>query len=252
MFVCTKGNITILTKDEKVVLAAGDIAVIPPNFPHTKLGGNDDRECEWCGISFLCIKRQVKNSVKLYASFENFASNSKIVLIRDKLHFCNEITDIVRNSQKYNSVLPALKVVAAIGSLIHEYGNMACELHNDLCGQTSNADIGLLYKLNHIINSCFMIELTNAQIAERLFISERQLSRITAKHYGTSIRHLIIDRRLVSAEKLLHDTSNTVESIGKSVGYNSKSGFYRDFRKKYGVTPVQYRKISSVTDDKQI
>ncbi len=243
LFVCTRGNICIITPDKELNLFSGDIAVIPPNYPHTRFIGDKDSDSEWCSISYLCVKRQSKDSKELYDSFVALAAENNVVLMRDKLRFCLEIYDIVRNAPDHDSILPALRVVTAISGIIHECGDADSEIHHvQPSQQTSDIDIGLLYKLNHIINTYFMNELTNAQIAEMLFISERQLSRIATKHYGTSVRHLIIDRRLVTAEKLLHDTNNTVESIGTSLGYNSKSGFYRDFRKKYGVTPVEYRK----------
>ncbi len=239
---CTKGNICIITPDRKLNLSSGDIAVIPPNYPHTRLAGNDS-DSEWCSISFLCVKRQSKDSKELYDSFAALASENNVILMRDKLRFCREIYDIVRDAPDHDSILPALKVVAALSGIVHGFTDSESEIHHvQPSKQTSDIDIGLLYKLNHIINTYFMNELTNAQIAEMLFISERQLSRIATKHYGTSIRHLIIDRRLVTAEKLLQNTNNTAESIGTSVGYNSKSGFYRDFRRKYGVTPVECRK----------
>ena len=43
------------------------------------------------------------------------------------------------------------------------------------------------------------------------------------------------------ARTLLKNTSMTVESIADSVGYQNVEHFNRLFKKKYDLTPVQYR-----------
>lgn len=243
MFVCTKGKISLSTPEGVFELHGGDVALIPPNHPHTRLITTDDETAEWCAISFLFVKRQTKDSKKLYDTFEAVISDDKVVIIFNKHGFCSEIYDVVKTSAECDDILPALRVVTAISGILRDFKNTGNVTQN--INHSADIDIVLLYKLNHIINTHFMNELTNSQIAEMLFISERQLSRIAARHYGTSIHHAITDRRLAAAEKLLQDTDKTVESIGAFVGYKSKSGFYRDFRKKYGVTPIEYRRNST-------
>jgi len=241
--VCTEGAITLGTADGIFDIHSGDVAVIPPNYPHTRLVTDDDDISSWCAVSFLFCKKQIKDSKHLYDLFESFLSGNNVVVLSGKHSFCSEISDVVKTSSEYDDIYPALRVVTALNGILHDFINSSREpLCTQRSEQPSDIDIVLLYKLNHIINSYFMKELTNAQIAEMLFISERQLSRIAAKHYGMSVHQAITDRRLATAEKLLRDTKNTVESIGTSIGYKSKSGFYRDFHKKYGLTPVEYRK----------
>lgn len=242
MFICKTGRISINTPKGIYVLRGGDLAVIPPNYPHTRLTKDGDEISEWCAINFLCLKKQLKDTKEIFKSFEALTSENKVNILCNKQEFCNEIYDVFNTSSEYNSIQPALRVVTAINGILGDFIKMTNNLSLQNKGTvSSDIDIGLLYKLDHIINTYFTNELTNAQIAEMLFISERQLSRIASKYYGTSIHHAIIDRRLVAAEKLLYDSDMTVESIGAYVGYNSKSGFYRDFRKKYGVTPIEYR-----------
>ena len=245
LFACTKGEIIINTPNGAVKLCSGDIAVIPPNFTHTRLISNDESLNKWCSINFLCIKRQMKDVEDIYSAFEKMFCVNKVIVIRDRIDFCMEITKIINDVSHDETAFPALKVVNAMSNLLpaKSKSDNVVSAQN---AETYMSDMDLLYKLNHIINSCFMNNYSNSQIADMLFISERQLSRIVAKYYGMSIRHVLTDRRLVSAEKLLTDTDNTVECIGAFVGYKSKSGFYRDFKNKYGITPAEYRKNKKI------
>jgi transcriptional regulator GlxA family with amidase domain len=67
---------------------------------------------------------------------------------------------------------------------------------------------------------------------EELFKQETQLSPIQF------VRHL----RFEKAKELLETTHLTVKEIGFAVGINDQSGFVRDFKKKYGTSPTEYRK----------
>lgn len=245
LFVCIKGSISISTPDGCIHLSKGDAAFVSPNYPHTRIADANEENCEWCSVNFMYVKRQVREAADLFSVFEKMFSNRNVVTFSDKYDFCAEITDVVKNVPEQETVIPALRVVSAVsvileGALTSDVPVPVLSEHTEC--HTEDIDLTMVYKLNHIVNSCFMIDLTNARIAEMLFISERQLSRIASRYYGMSIHQAIIERRLTTAEKLLSDTDGTVESIGETVGYNSKSGFYRDFRKKYGLTPVEYRK----------
>jgi two-component system, response regulator YesN len=49
-------------------------------------------------------------------------------------------------------------------------------------------------------------------------------------------------RRLEKASELLHETDLTVADISLKVGFHSDDYFYRAFRRKFGMTPLQWRK----------
>ena len=92
LFACTKGEIIINTPNGAVKLCSGDIAVIPPNFTHTRLISNDESLNKWSSINFLCIKRQMKDVEDIYSAFEKMFCVNKVIVIRDRIDFCMEIT----------------------------------------------------------------------------------------------------------------------------------------------------------------
>jgi AraC-like DNA-binding protein len=106
----------------------------------------------------------------------------------------------------------------------------------------ADLDIRRMAVLDHLINSCFTSDFSDSEVAQHLYLSERQLSRIVQKWYGNTLRRIIIEKRIVTAAQLLQKTNTPTDQIGYLVGFQSKSVFSREFQKLYGVTPAVYRK----------
>ena len=78
-----------------------------------------------------------------------------------------------------------------------------------------------------------------AQIGYSADYAGRMIKSITGRTFGEYLR----DRRLMKAAEQLLETDDTVEQISIMSGYETISGFYKQFRRVYGMTPGEYRKI---------
>ncbi len=96
-------------------------------------------------------------------------------------------------------------------------------------------------ELDNLIDSEYTKKWNTADVANRLFLSPRQLDRIALKRYGKTLHQVIVDKRIKTAESLLINTDMTIEKIAITVGFNSSVGFYREFVKRYDMTPAKYR-----------
>lgn len=79
-----------------------------------------------------------------------------------------------------------------------------------------------------------------ADIAQQVYVSERQLQRIFAEQ-GDSFRQLLWKLRMHKAKQLLSETEQPVADIAAKVGYRQPSHFAKAFRRAYEVTPAQFR-----------
>lgn len=96
-----------------------------------------------------------------------------------------------------------------------------------------------------LIDHFFSEELTygtEAQLAEQMHLSRRQLTRVMQTHYGMTFRQKLLAARMDRAGWLLRTTDLTIAQVYSSVGYNSEAAFYQNFKDYYGLTPQQYRK----------
>lgn len=84
--------------------------------------------------------------------------------------------------------------------------------------------------------------LKSADLAELLGISTHEFSRLTNQYLGKTFSDLINEYRVLEAKELLAVNSNyTLEAIGNQAGFNSKSAFYKAFKKFQGTTPGQFK-----------
>ncbi len=83
-------------------------------------------------------------------------------------------------------------------------------------------------------------------LAERLGLSQHQLSEFFNAHLGLSFPAYVNGRRIARARELLtQQPQRTVLSIAYEVGFNSKTTFNTAFAKETGMSPSQYRKSRS-------
>lgn len=81
-----------------------------------------------------------------------------------------------------------------------------------------------------------------AQIAVYFGRSISHISHLFKSKSGFSISEYCNRLRLRDAEKLIRTTSLSITQIALDVGFCDTSYFIRTFRKKHGITPLQYRK----------
>ena len=80
------------------------------------------------------------------------------------------------------------------------------------------------------------------KIAEDFHYSMANVNRIFKKYTGTTVRQYIMELRLQQGEELLTKTERSVEQIAEDVGYQDVSYFITRFKRRYGKTPLQYRR----------
>lgn len=116
-----------------------------------------------------------------------------------------------------------------------------------ILGESTSSESGLIAAArNHIELNLNDRDLSPAQIAAAVGISERQLSRIFSEA-GTTVGRYILGKRLELAHRALsagNQDGLTVGEIGYRFGFASPSHFSRTFRERYGLTPLQWRKES--------
>jgi transcriptional regulator GlxA family with amidase domain len=78
-------------------------------------------------------------------------------------------------------------------------------------------------------------------LAERLGVSGRTLTRRFKMAAGLSIGDYALQRRLDEAQSLLRRTNLSVTEVADAVGLTDPSHFTRVFKKQLGLTPTRYR-----------
>lgn len=92
-----------------------------------------------------------------------------------------------------------------------------------------------------IIQRDYGDDLSVEVLARRVLTSRRQLQRVFTDA-GTTVRAELRAVRMQHAAELLLGSSLSIQEVASLVGYRPPAHFSSAFRRRYGVTPSQYRK----------
>lgn len=84
--------------------------------------------------------------------------------------------------------------------------------------------------------------LTRDEVASRLGTSRKTFLDTLQRHINMSFIEYTNKYRLDEAVELLENGEYTNETIAEEVGFGSVNTFYRQFRQRYGISPLEYRK----------
>ncbi|WP_240647299.1 AraC family transcriptional regulator [Paenibacillus nanensis] len=93
----------------------------------------------------------------------------------------------------------------------------------------------------------FMHPLTLEDVAEMLLLSPRQLQRLFKElHQGLTFTRILEDIRLAHVCQELRGGSSSIEQIAGRTGFASGNYLHAVFRKRYGMTPSEYRQSNQL------
>lgn len=91
------------------------------------------------------------------------------------------------------------------------------------------------------INEMYMQDINVTDIADRIGITRSHLNAAFQKELNLSIQRFLIDFRMHKAANLLVSTTMSVKEIAAHVGYRDQLVFSKAFKKKFGLSPKNYR-----------
>lgn len=81
-----------------------------------------------------------------------------------------------------------------------------------------------------------------SELAERSFVSDRYLTELFRKELGVTPGQYIDDQLILAAQRRLAGSGDSVGKISEELGFSDSFYFCRKFKRKCGMTPLQYRK----------
>src|SRR5689334_4703592 len=78
-------------------------------------------------------------------------------------------------------------------------------------------------------------------LAATVGLSAPRLADLFRKEIGMSIQSYVVERRLVMAAMLIVQSHERISQIGYSVGFGDVSNFNHAFKRRFGMSPRQYR-----------
>lgn len=114
---------------------------------------------------------------------------------------------------------------------------------------TSQHDEALWDKIINFVRTSdeiFSSDFSLASLAKQVDSNTKYVSTVINERTGANFRNLINEQRIVEARKRLTDEewqNMTIEAVGNSVGFQSKTTFFNSFKAFTGLSPAYYRKM---------
>lgn len=106
--------------------------------------------------------------------------------------------------------------------------------------------------MNQVFEKLSTSEILNLSIddlARRFSCSRRHLNRLFHQHFGLSVAALRMEMRLLKAVSLLRDPDAKIINIAEQCGFNHLGLFNACFRRRFGNSPGQWRKMPVRLED---
>lgn len=86
-------------------------------------------------------------------------------------------------------------------------------------------------------------DVTLNDFARGMGVSPRQAERIIKDYYGSSFRKLRYESKMAMAASLLESENITINECAAKCGYTSLSSFAAAFRRKFNISPNEYKNL---------
>ncbi|MBR1970649.1 MAG: helix-turn-helix domain-containing protein [Clostridia bacterium] len=103
----------------------------------------------------------------------------------------------------------------------------------------------LMENIKNYIESNLEYDIKISQISKRFQYNEQYLGRLFKKEMKISFNQYINQQRIERAARLLAETNEPIIAIALSVGFSNVTYFNRLFKKRFNITPSEFRKTKS-------
>lgn len=111
-----------------------------------------------------------------------------------------------------------------------------------LPGELNQAEIALMYEADRIMSDNLDGKITIPELARKLGTNFVTLKRNYEKVFGIGIFPRLMQRKMEHIQLLLEKTDKPLKVIADLAGYQTLPGFINAFRKRFKITPKEWRK----------
>lgn len=99
----------------------------------------------------------------------------------------------------------------------------------------------LVSNIKILLDNSYSSSIKLDEIASHFFVSKATICHKFKKEVGQSIIEYKLNNQLIEAKNLLQSSHMGISQIAYGIGFNNLSHFNKEFKKKYGISPSEYR-----------
>lgn len=224
------GDVSFMVEDNIYPISTGSAIITRPyEYHHCIYNSNAMHEHYW--ILFSCEKNE--KVLDLFFN-RNVGENNLIVLKPEKTTelvsiFNSFIKEDMTEFEKHCNFFKILDILGNGAKIKSGNSKLSPEIAETI----------------KLINKNFSNEIAVGEIAKTLHISINTLERHFKNQIGITMREYIFEKRMSNAVRLLAESASVLEACEKS-GFSDYSHFIACFKKKFGITPLAYKKQANL------
>lgn len=221
-------------------LTAGDIIIVAPGTGHTPILPDDmqypyERDILWVNSDFM------KKIVELFPE-SRIEKMRDVLLLRTKGTPYAYIGDFFADGTKetINQKIGYDKIVAANALLI--ISHILRALIEGKSKEFEPEKPTMINALIEHIEGHLDEKLNLDEVAAAFYISRGTVNKIFRESLDTTFYKFVTQRRLILA-KVLMSEGESLDLVSSKCGFTDYSTFYKAFKKEFGISPREYKKI---------
>ena len=229
-------------KKKKKAIIDSHVCMIPPYKYHYLIPERDNSQKMAIKFSFTS-KNKKSTTLKLINDSLDIFSEIELIKISELNLILDLLVCEINKSKKNNDYLLASYVTNIIFILINHYHEKKSYVHNKNSKRNdkSNAYYGTLIE-NSIFHKYQYPNYSLQQLSKEIGVCERHTERLCKEIFNLNFKELLLQTRMNNAVELINKNTVSYTEIGQLVGYNSYVGFYKAFKKYFGIEPTKYNK----------
>lgn len=244
MMTVVSGNITHHINGRTISLGVGDILLMNKHVAHSI----DETGADDIGINFIisdtflnAVAPDISDTFFLDFVKENSKERGEAAHLWFKTAEHKQIGNLIENlvyeltEEKFDHT-----VLTRTISLLMRYLSIGGKALLTDGGVYDKISARKMVTSSYISGSYRNASLT--ELANKMYLSPQYLSKLIKELFGKSFKELLIDERMRRARELLIKTNLPINSIIQSVGYDNESYFHREYKTRFGKTPLATRK----------
>jgi AraC-like DNA-binding protein len=242
-----RGSCTHINNEYTITIKEGDFCIVPPFMVNSTFADHDGDIIFNILISYDTFSTDVMGLLTEHDAISDFfwqliyhKKNSQLLVFQNiGDHVLDEIIlDIIGEAlydKKPNNMLLKGYIMLFFGNVFKNHTENVIVYSNIKKHHKCIGDI--LAYINENVSS-----ITLPTLAGKFQFSNGYISRLLRKETGLSFNQLLMEARLRIAAEMLTNSNLNIGEIIDAVGYLEPSRFYKNFKKKYKMTPLSYRK----------
>src|SRR5690554_3747705 len=181
---------------------------------------------------------------EIFEQFNTQMSQENFSLLRKEHGVLNhriiKVVEDICHSESQQSI-KQIYTIAKVIELLSIQLNELCTICNPL-PSVRPEDVEKMYEVKNFILNHLYENHTLSELAQIVGTNEYTLKKEFKELFRTTVFGFWSDAKMDNAQKLLAETNTDIKEISEIIGYKNPQHFSTAFKRKFGLTPSQFRK----------